>query len=113
MKEDNPEKVRDILNNFKQEVNYEDKTSFYKLFRSIKNSNMTPAIMFQLNSNNCKEIFKDLVKKSLTSNLNFVKSLVSSIAGKLNLDIVLKHFILSFNLLNKLNYIYKTSIKKT
>lgn len=61
LKKNNPEKVKEILEKFYKDVVYDDDINLYSLFKQIKNSNLTPCILFQLNSDYCKEIFQKIV----------------------------------------------------
>ena len=61
IKETNPEKLSKILKKFKKEVVINKDVNLYKLFENIKKKNMIPCIMFQLNSDYCKEIFTTIV----------------------------------------------------
>lgn len=52
-----------VLEEYKIEdkENYGDNINLYNLFREIKNKKLTPCIVFQENTNHCKEIFETLV----------------------------------------------------
>jgi hypothetical protein len=63
LKEKNPNKLSQILDKFHKDIEpNQENVDLYRLFKSIKNKNLTPSIVFQLTSNNCKEIFKKIVK---------------------------------------------------
>ena len=58
----NKEQLKKVLE--KHEINTHDASgnvNLYNLFREIKNKKLTPCIVFQENTNNCKEIFTTLV----------------------------------------------------
>uniref|UniRef100_A0A6C0LXL7 Helicase ATP-binding domain-containing protein n=1 Tax=viral metagenome TaxID=1070528 RepID=A0A6C0LXL7_9ZZZZ len=63
LKNKQPDILTKILHKFHKKIEpIQEKIDLYKLFKSIKNKKLTPCIVFQLTSNNCKEIFKKIVK---------------------------------------------------
>lgn len=61
IKVENPEKLSKLLDNFKREVIIEDEVNLYNLVNTIKNNNLSPCIIFQNDTNYCKEIFNKIV----------------------------------------------------
>ena len=63
LKEVDEEKLIMVLDKhkIKDSVNSDENINLYNLFREIKNKKLTPCIVFQENTNNCKEIFTTLV----------------------------------------------------
>lgn len=63
LKNKNSTILSEILNKFHEEtIPGDNKIDLYQLFKKIKKNNLTPSIVFQLNSENCKELFKTIVK---------------------------------------------------
>ena len=52
-----PDKVQNILKNYKIPYKPSDEINLYNLFREIKKNYLTPCIVFQENTDYCKEIF--------------------------------------------------------
>lgn len=61
LKDSHPERLKKILSKFQRDVEVDVDVNLYKLFENIKKMNMTPCILFQLNSDYCKEIFQTIV----------------------------------------------------
>ena len=61
LKSSHPQRLKKILNKFHRDVTIDVDANLYKLFENIKKLNMTPCILFQLNSDYCKEIFQTIV----------------------------------------------------
>jgi ATP-dependent RNA helicase DDX60 len=56
-----PQKIEEILKNFYKEEQTNNDINLYSLFREVKRNNLTPCIVFQENTEYCKEIFVKLV----------------------------------------------------
>lgn len=61
LKETQPNTLQAIINKFHKDVSYNDELNIYALFKNIKKNNLTPCILFQLNSEYCKEIFEKVI----------------------------------------------------
>ncbi len=61
LKKENPNMLKNILKKFENNKILEESVNIYNLFKQIKSNKMTPCILFQLNSNYCKDIFKQIV----------------------------------------------------
>jgi len=61
LKQSHPTKLQNILDKFSRDVEKLEDVNLYSLVMAIKNSKMTPCIMFQLNKGYCKEIFEKIV----------------------------------------------------
>ena len=68
---DNP-KMENIINKYKINYEYGNDINLYNLFKEIKSKNLTPSIVFQQNTEYCKEIFSKLVNYlEKLENLNY------------------------------------------
>tara|TARA_B100001093_G_scaffold510922_1_gene577732 strand:+ start:728 stop:3595 length:2868 start_codon:yes stop_codon:yes gene_type:complete len=56
-----PEKIKNLLNDFKKEEVIDSDINLYSLFKEVKKKKLTPCIVFQENTEYCKEIFVKLV----------------------------------------------------
>ena len=56
-----PDKIKNILKNFKKDEIIDQDINLYSLFKEVKNKHLTPCIVFQENTEYCKEIFVKLV----------------------------------------------------
>ena len=61
MKKTKPEALKTIINKFYKNISYDEDLNIYSLFKNIKKFNLTPCILFQLNSEYCKEIFEKVI----------------------------------------------------
>ena len=61
LKKSSPVKLQNILEKYKIISNIEDEINLYNLFKEIKRKNLTPCIVFQENTQYCKDIFVRLV----------------------------------------------------
>ena len=61
LKKTKPEALKTIINKFYKNISYDEDLNIYSLFKNIKKFNLTPCILFQLNSEYCKEIFEKVI----------------------------------------------------
>ena len=62
LKSTHPDTLRELLQQFERPVEtFDTDVKIFNLFRAIKQKNMTPCIVFQLNKYYCKEIFESLI----------------------------------------------------